>query len=384
MNATRRWALSALLFGGALSALAQDAIVLGSPLVAAPGEVVRVPLFLRDVEGTPLGAQGQAPIQWIDFSITHSHPQYIVGCLGTTYPNCDLRFEGAGQLTATRPEISGTLIHVASLYVRRIFPQALAFRPGELEPIGFIDFRLDPNTPLGTVIQLRVDPTKTFLANHDRTIVEDKELALNETTVRVTTCLDPPGTPSFDFLGPISQCSSRSSVCRAGEDVEFQLVINPFDPCDTLTWSFGDGTTATNVATVRHRFPLSQSLISPYSPITSYTVSATLTRAGGSAVFSRRITIEPGCTATVPETAVAGVPVPFTADTVPPGLSAFVSWKFGDGTTGVGNPIQHTYQFGLTYLWEASLTVTGAAFPCIVRRPIEISGPTPPKRRPIR
>src|SRR3954452_25606603 len=117
MSMTQRWALCALLFGAALSARAQDEIVLRAPLQAAPGEVVRVAVFFRDVAGKGLGVDG-VPIHWIDFSITHSRPDLIVGRLGTTYPNCDLRFEAAGQLAASQPEIGGTLINIASLYVR--------------------------------------------------------------------------------------------------------------------------------------------------------------------------------------------------------------------------------------------------------------------------
>ena len=69
--------------------------------------------------------------------------------------------------------------------------------------------------------------------------------------------------------------------CHAGEEVEFTTFI-PIDPCDTLTWSFGDGTGAfTNTSTVRHRFTYPG----------TYTVTATVTRASGSATFSRQVSI---------------------------------------------------------------------------------------------
>src|SRR2546423_923264 len=259
MSWIQRWALCALLFGVAPSAFAQqDELVLGSPLGAAPGEVVSVPVFLR---GTPVGAGGTA-IQWIDLLITHSHPHLVVGCLGTTYPNCDLQFKAAGVLTASPPEISGTLINVATIYVRRIFGQALPVTGG-LDLLGFITLRLDPNAPLGTVIRLQFDPTKTFLANHDGTIVDTK-LKLTGTSFVVEQCPKvPPETPSFDFFGPVSGCFPVSAVspsvfrpCRAGEDVEFTTIV-PIDACDTLTWSFGDGTVAfANSSTVRHRFTI--------------------------------------------------------------------------------------------------------------------------------
>ena len=382
MNALQRWAFCALLFGAALSAVAQDELLLGSPLPAAPGDVVRVPVFLS---ATPLDAGGP-PIQWIDLSITHSHPHLVVGCLGTTYPNCDLQFEAAGLLAANPPETSGTLINIASLYVRRIFGKALPVTGG-LDLLGFITFRLDPNAPLGTVIRLQFDPAKTFLANHDGTIV-DRGLKLTGTSFDVKQCPKGlPGTPSFDFFGPVSGCFPESNVspsvfipCRAGEDIEFSTVI-PIDACDTLTWSFGDGTVvSTNGSSARHRFTLSSSQIFG----TTYTVSAVVTRASGSATFSRQVSIVPGCTATVPETAVAGTPVSFTADTVPSGFAIFVSWKFGDGTTGSGSSVQHTYPFGLTYLWEAMVGVVGMEVPCIVRRPIVVSGPSPPRQRVVR
>lgn len=219
--------------------------------------------------------------------ITHSHPHLIVGCLGTTYPNCDAQFEDAGILAANPPEISGTLINVATIYVRRIFGQALPVTGG-LDLLGFITLRLDPNAPLGTVIQLQFYPAKTFLAKHDGTIVDTK---LTGTSFVVEQCpKDPPGTPIFDFSGPVSGCFPVSTVspsvfrpCQAGEDVELTTII-PIDPCDTLTWSFGDGTVAfTNTSTVRHRFTFPG----------TYTVTATVTRASGSAAFSRQVSVVP-------------------------------------------------------------------------------------------
>jgi len=377
MNVIRRWALCALLMTAAASALAQDEIVLGSPPAAAPGEVVRVPVFLRDVAGTPVGA-GAAPIQWLDLSITNSHPHLVVGCLGTTYPNCELGFEPAGVLAAT-PETSGTLINISSLYVRRIFGAPLSFTGG-LDLIGYIKLRLDPvRAPLDTVIRLQLDPAKTFLANHDGTIV-DKELKLTDATITVSLCPDPPVAPTFDFLGPASGCNAAAPICRAGEDILFTSVLNPLDPCDTLTWTFGDGATATNVSSVRHRFTIPDPNEVAYA---LYTVTATAARASGSESYMDFLLILPACSVvTVPETGMAGTPVTFTAETVPPGLAVAVSWKFGDGTTGVGNPVQHTYQFGDTYLWEATVITPQSQIPCIVRRPIQVSGPPAPRRRP--
>ena len=193
MNVTRRWALCALLFA-APSAFAQDKLVLGSPPLAAPGGLVCVPVFLQ-ADKTRLG-MGGAPIQWIDLSVTNSHPHLVVGCLGTTYPNCALQFGAAGVLAATPPETSVTLINIASLYVRRIFGQALQVTGG-FDLIGFITFQLDRNAPPGTVIQLKFDPAKTFLANHVGTI-GDTGLTLSGTLITITAL---PSGPTLDFVG---------------------------------------------------------------------------------------------------------------------------------------------------------------------------------------
>jgi hypothetical protein len=373
MNATQRWALCALLFGAALSARAQDEIVLGSPPPAAAGQVVSVPVFLSHVGGSP--------IHWIDLSITHSRPDLISGCLGTTYPNCELQFETAGKMAVSTPETSSTLTNIDSLFVRRIFGAALSFTPGQLDLIGFIKFRLAPNPPSSGVIRLKFDSKKTFLANHDGTII-DGELTLTGTSVEVELCVDPPKPPCFDFFGPVSGCSSTSGLCRAGEDVEFTMG-RPIDACETATWYFGDGTVvSTNGSTVRHRFTLP----GVSSLFATYTVIATVTRASGSAAFVRQVSIHPGCSVTtVPDASAAvGMPVLFTADTVPPGLPAFVTWKFGDGTFGSGNPIQHAYPFGGTYQWEAEVSIAGTEIPCVVKRLIQVSGPSPQRVRVVR
>lgn len=374
------WALCALLFSTAPSALAQDEIVLGSPIAAAPGEVVRVPLFIRDVAGTPLGIGGQAPIQWVELSLTHSHPHIVTGCLGTTWPNCDLQFEPAGVLSTSPTTSSGTMINIASLYVRRVFNGPLALT-GELDPIGFVTFRLDPRAPVGTAIQLRLDPAKTFLANGSGTIV-DRGLKLTDTNVRVDLCLDPPRTPEFDFLGPVSGCTSQSGRCRAGENVRFTTLV-PIDACDTITWSFGDGTSAvTRASTILHSYNLL-----PNDQVgATFSVSATVTRPGGSAVSGQRIPIDPGCSATVPSTAAPGVPVAFRVDavgTAPPRPGDSISWNFGDGTTAEGNPVQHTYRFAGTYLWEATI-LFGTDGVCVVRRTITITDAGIPRQRAVR
>ena len=216
MNAARRWALCALLFAAPSAFAQQDEIVLGSPSLAVPGEIVRVPV---SISATPLDAGG-APIQWIDLSITNSHPHLVVGCLGTTYPNCDLQFQAAGVLAATPLETSGTLINIASLYVRRIFGQALPIT-GELQLIGYITFRLDPKAPLGTMIQLKFDPTKTFLASHEGKRIEG--LTLIDTSIAVCRIITviPPALPNGTAGYPYNQ-----TICASGGTAPYAFSVS--------------------------------------------------------------------------------------------------------------------------------------------------------------
>lgn len=117
------------------------------------------------------------------------------------------------------------------------------------------------------------------------------------------------------------------------------------------TWDFGDGRTATG-ANVTHT----------YSSAGNYTLSVSATNtASQSASASQQITVlNPAVTtptiSSTPTLPTVGQVVSFTGQaTSAKGLALSYQWAFGDGSTGTGSRVTHTYASAGTY--AVSLTV---------------------------
>lgn len=54
--------------------------------------------------------------------------------------------------------------------------------------------------------------------------------------------------------------------------------------------------------------------------------------------------------------ATVGVPVTFTDNSTNKDANPSYSWNFGDGNTGVGSPVQHTYYTAGTYTVTHTIT----------------------------
>ncbi len=113
-------------------------------------------------------------------------------------------------------------------------------------------------------------------------------------------------------------------------------------------WDFGDGATATGNSFVKHTFPST-----PYDKY--YTVSLTVTSSAGCTnTYSSQFFIPAIYTLTGNFIATSTNPCApskeiftFTQNLVgvlPPNPE--FDWDFGDGTTGIGNPVQHEYTYG--------------------------------------
>lgn len=119
----------------------------------------------------------------------------------------------------------------------------------------------------------------------------------------------------------------------------------------TYQWDFGDGSTGQG-----------QTLDHTYGAIGDYTISVTATDSAGTAVTAAQVIgitlpVEP-LTATL--TAIETTPLTFTLDaTISGGTEPYTAaWDFGDGTSGSGISVQHTFVAGGTY--TVVLTVTDA------------------------
>jgi len=132
-----------------------------------------------------------------------------------------------------------------------------------------------------------------------------------------------------------------------------------YDPeSDALTyaWDFGDGTTGSGVS-VAHE----------YTAEGSYSVTLTVTDVGGmQATASQSILVTNQATGSIPTASFTASPssggTPLTvafnaaASSDPDGTIVSYEWSFGDGATGSGATVTHSYLTQGTY--TAALTVT--------------------------
>jgi len=131
------------------------------------------------------------------------------------------------------------------------------------------------------------------------------------------------------------------------------------DPDGTIVsynWSFGDGASGTGTI-VQH----------PYASIGTYTVRLTVTdNDGATNTATQQVTVTaapnqaPVASFTYsPPSPLVGSPVRFDGSTSsdPDGTIVSYNWSFGDGASGTGTIVQHTYASVGTY--TARLTVTG-------------------------
>jgi PKD repeat protein len=108
----------------------------------------------------------------------------------------------------------------------------------------------------------------------------------------------------------------------------------------TISWNFGDGAKGTG-ATVTHTYTTAQ----------SFTVSENATDSSSpsqTATSSNSVTISPPpplstSFALLPPSPVVNTPVTFTAMTIGGTSPYLVTWNFGDGTSGTGSSVIHTF-----------------------------------------
>jgi PKD repeat protein len=122
----------------------------------------------------------------------------------------------------------------------------------------------------------------------------------------------------------------------------------------SYSWNFGDGATATGV-TASHT----------YSAVGTYTVTLTVTdNLGATGIDTATVTITAGvnkpptANAGPDQTALTLVNLTFngSGSSDPDGTIASYAWNFGDGTTGAGVSVTHSYASSGTY--TVTLTVT--------------------------
>jgi chitodextrinase len=146
------------------------------------------------------------------------------------------------------------------------------------------------------------------------------------------------------------------------------------DPDGTIVswaWNFGDGTTG-NGQTVSHT----------YANGNTYTVTLTVTdNNGATGTLSQNVTpvvvnAPPVAQFTTTPTGVYGIDFNATGSSDPDGTIVSWAWNFGDGTTGNGQTVSHTYANGNTRTVTLTVTDNGGATGTLSQQvtPLDMTG----------
>lgn len=156
-------------------------------------------------------------------------------------------------------------------------------------------------------------------------------------------CPNPPPAANLfwiEYTGQTSTCTHQSTGCLPNEPIKFKPAAwaYNFQSCDQFEWNFGDGGTST-AKEPTHSFGPGQ-----------HVVTLTLRNANG--VVSAQATVNTGPPAQAPASASfttsstrpkPGEPVSFSATTSGGDPATKWDWNFGDGTTGTGQNVTHTF-----------------------------------------
>jgi PKD repeat protein len=157
-----------------------------------------------------------------------------------------------------------------------------------------------------------------------------------------------------------------------GEVVQFTATVAAGSGPLTYDWDFGDGGSGSGPNPAH-----------AYAAATTYTVLLTVTNACGEDYATYDIVVVEGCVGPtgadftwLPPDPVAGQVVVFTGSTTGGTPPISYAWAFGDGATGAGNPINHTYALSNTY--TVMMTATNACGFAPATHDVVVSGEAPP------
>jgi hypothetical protein len=146
----------------------QDVVTIGT--VSANGPVIVVPVYVRDVSGTPLGIDQPfgSRIQAFSLKVNYAASPFIQS----------VTFTRAGITAPLTPTFQSSPSSAGTVSLIMTFDETTnlvpfvsnAAAPGN--QVGQLTFTFVPNTPAGTTIPLTLDPTLTQLGNEGGTTAE--------------------------------------------------------------------------------------------------------------------------------------------------------------------------------------------------------------------
>ncbi|MFN0034254.1 MAG: PKD domain-containing protein, partial [Saprospiraceae bacterium] len=162
-----------------------------------------------------------------------------------------------------------------------------------------------------------------------------------------------------DPIKPSAAFTSSSTSVVVDEVIQF---TNNSDNATSFKWSFGDGTTSTEVSPSKS-----------YQTSAVFNVSLSSTGAGGTTISNATITVKPACSFTVEnENALLNTtPVQFT--NASKGASSYL-WTFGDAAASTSSQQNPTFQYNTPGTYTVSLTAISAVGQTTVLKDIMVGG----------
>jgi hypothetical protein len=185
------WAAPAL---GGVAPGTSDVVTVGT--VTAPGNIIGVPVFIRDTSGTPLGLDQPPGSRIQSFSIKVDYPvsPFITG----------VTFTRAGITSTLTPTFESSPSVPGSISLIATFPESTDLIPFTLDgalpgnQIGQLTFTFSPSTPPGTVVPLTIDGTLTQLSDQGGTLTETEQLGTLSLIDGSITVAASTGVPTLD------------------------------------------------------------------------------------------------------------------------------------------------------------------------------------------
>jgi len=228
----------------AASLHAQDVITIGGPCIAgaAPGSTVTVPVYIRDMTGTPLGVDQPAgkKIQAFSFKVAVSPASAIAsdsGGLKVNVTQAGIAAQAGTPSFETKPRTSSTFSYVV-LYDESSQPlpfTANAALPGNL--VANIAITLSDSATAGSTISLNAAADTTSLNNQGGTAAE---FAPRDLTI-VDGCITVAGPQSFSLslscptsaIGIGTPVNATVSISTSST-TETRVLLSPSNPKVTL------------------------------------------------------------------------------------------------------------------------------------------------------
>jgi hypothetical protein len=264
----------------ASAAVAQDAITVGT--VNATGATVDVPIYIRDVAGTPLGMDQPVParIQAISIRVTYS-PASAVSSV--SFDRAGIT-GGLSPAFETKPASAGAVSLLASFQQStNPIPFALnASSPGDL--VAHLVFTLSASATYGSDIALTLDAATTQLTD-DGGNAATKETSANGQLALVGGAIHI-AAPSL-LLSPATQSITTAETGTVSVRTSSTVISNA-----TVTVTSSDPSVATVVAStvIAAGSQLSIITVNPHAP-GSTTITATFPGSAGGGTAAASVTV---------------------------------------------------------------------------------------------